>query len=82
MNEFKYLFSRFGLRVWYHYKNTVSRIQVYFINFRNLLEKGQKLLTFMLYHIIVLKENPFKISGSSSMPEELPELFPFPKNKN
>ena len=32
MNK-KYLFSRLGSRVWYHYKNTVSRIQVYFINF-------------------------------------------------
>jgi len=81
MNK-KYLFSRLGSRVWYHYKNTVSRIQVYFINFIILLEKGQKLITFILYYVIVLKENPFKISGSSSMPGELPELFPFPKNKN
>ena len=49
--------------------------------FRNILEKGQKLLTFILYDVLVLKETPFKKSGSTSMPGELPELFPFPKNK-
>ena len=47
--------------------------------FRNILEKGQKLLTFILYDVLVLKETPFKKSGSTSMPGELPELFPFPK---
>ena len=44
-----------------------------------MLEKGQKLLTFILYDVLVLKETPFKKSGSTSMPRELPELFPFPK---
>ena len=52
---------------------------IYFRNFRNILEKGQKLLTFILYDVLVLKETPFKKSGSTSMPGELPELFPFPK---
>ena len=34
-----------------------------------------------MYDVLVLKETPFKKSGSTSMPGELPELFPFPKNK-
>ncbi len=33
----------------------------------------------ILYDVLVLKETPFKKSGSTSMPGELPELFPFPK---
>ena len=57
----------------------IKRISFGFRNFRNILEKGQKLLTFILYAVIVLKENTFKKSGSTSMPGELPELFPFPK---
>lgn len=35
----------------------------------------------MLYDISVLKESPFKTAGNTSLPGELPELFPFPKNK-
>ena len=35
-------------------------INIYFRNFRNILEKGQKLLTFILYDVLVLKENPLR----------------------
>ena len=44
----------------------------------NILEKGQKLLTFILYDVLVLKEKPFKISGNTSNAGRVAGTLSFP----
>ena len=50
----------------------------YFRNFILLLEKGQKFLTFILYDVLVLKEQPFKISGNTSNAGRVAGTLSFP----